>query len=242
MLERFELKRWNRGLISTYVTILSILLVSYFFMTAFRSSGYDPELYKKAYLYLTVFSLILASSLLAMWDLGEEEPGKKLQAFSGPVCFAISSVPLVLMTFSIGQLHGINLLLPLWIQILWGMVIISIKSLLGTFRLPDKWKNYLLLLLADFVLGISLIYLFLYTQYAELVLTTVYDKDIPPIFFLNPLLTLTGLTYVQTGGTTQMNMDPVIIFSMFWGSIVLLCNLFSYQYWKRAGGRSYEKI
>lgn len=189
---------------------------------------------------MMTLSVILISCLIPIWKESWTK-AKILEIALEILCLNFSHVPLILMLFSIGQLHGVNLLLPLWIQILWSGVLFTLKDFFSALNLSEQWKNYIFIIWIGFMLFISLIFLFLYSQYAELVLTTIYDKDIPKGFFLNPLLTISGLLYYQTGGTTQMNMEPVLIFSLFWCSFILLCYGVTHSYQRRARGIVYEK-
>lgn len=233
MLSWIEINKKNRILILTYLFIQSLLLISYFFMITLRSHGYQPELYRKTYIGFMSWGLFFFSVLLVLWEVDGIYIKNAFKNLISSVIFTFSSIPLIFIIFSIGQLHGINLFLPLIIQILWGFVILSVKSLLIMVKAQRWYSNYLLLMFMITVLILSMVFLLLYIQYAQLVITTIYDKDIPLFFFINPVLSLTGLSYAQMGGDTQMNYLPISFFGVFWTTIVVIVNIMAYRLSRR---------
>lgn len=185
-------------------------------MIAMRVEGYQPEIYERGYMYFMALSFLLATMILPLWEIKEND---YLKGFVDLLLFTFSIIPLVLILLMVGQISKAHMVLPLLIQILWGIVILSMKNLLNGFKLHSTLKAFSLMIFNFFVLIFSTIYLFFYSQYANLVITTIFDKDIPNMFFLNPLVSLTGILYEQMGGGNQMGNTPLIICFVFWGII-----------------------
>ncbi|MCT4606920.1 MAG: hypothetical protein N4A64_12625 [Marinisporobacter sp.] len=216
MLNLLYINRKNKGFILSYVLILSALLLGYLFMIAMRVDGYEPEIFEKGYMYFMILSFVLATMILPLWEIKEND---YLKGFIDLLIFTFSAIPLIFILLMVGQISKGNILLPILIQILWGIIIFSMKNMLKSIKLHRTIRAFLLVICNFFVLIFSTIYLFYYSQYANLVITTIFDKDIPNIFFLNPLLSLTGILYEQMGGSNQMGNKPFIICFVFWGII-----------------------
>lgn len=216
----------NLLLILTYLLISSSALIGYIFMVAYRAHGYDPQIYNKGYLYFIIFQFMIFTMLVPLWDYSQitryDSKGKFFRGYIsmlvGSSLLSLASIPLILIIFMSGQLNGVNFVLPLIIQICWGTALLSLKQYLN---MKDKMRNFTsftLILFIFIVLILTLVFLYLYTQYGSLVVTTVYDNDFPNIFFINPLLTITGLLYTQIGGTNYLGKAPIItsiLFSLF---------------------------
>ena len=221
-----EVSRKNIILVLSYLIGLTVVLVGYLFMVALPAEGYDPEVYKKGYLYFVTFQLLLFSLLVPFGDDSplNDQLTTLLQKYSRLQlllrCYAcqllqitilsVAAIPLILIIFMVGQLNQVNFIWPLLLQILWGLVILSVRWFLAATNLHKNWQIFILMILVFTFLIVSLIFCYFYIEYGQLVITTVYDKDIPLLFFLNPLLTTVGLLYVQTGGTSQLGWGPVI--------------------------------
>ncbi|QXM05245.1 hypothetical protein [Crassaminicella indica] len=210
----FQINKRNKGLILAYVLILSMVLLGYLFMVAMRADGYQPEIYEKGYMYFIILAFLLSTMLLSLWEIKEKDVWKGL---FDVFIFTISAVPLILMIFMVGQISRQDILFPLLFQILWGVTIFSIKNLFRDLNIHNTGKAFLLIIFNFFILILSMIYLYFYSQYANLVITTVFDKDIPSIFLLNPLISLIGYLNEQIGGSNQMGRLPIIICFVFWG-------------------------
>lgn len=221
-------------LLLTYLTTLTAALVGYLFMVALQKEGYDPQVYKKAYLYLVTFSFILFNILLPFWyDSSmnnffnkKEKRIRSVKAvlkyhgglFAEITMFSSASLPLIFVVFIVGSLDGVNLMLPLIMQVTWGMAILSLRGYLETIRGDLIWKEFATIMVMFTLLALTLVILYLYIQYKGLVITTFYDNDIPLIFFINPLLSIIGLLHMQMGGPTYIGYFPIIYtigFSMF---------------------------
>ncbi|RKD21428.1 hypothetical protein SAMN02745883_01172 [Caminicella sporogenes DSM 14501] len=227
-----EINKKNKILIATHLSLQSILLVSYFFMSAFRLEGYQPDIYKKMYVCFMTWGVFLFSILIVLWEIKGNYHKRIIEILVGVMIFSFSSLPLILIIFSVGRLNGINFILPLILQMLWGIVILSIKNLLINMKVSMWYIKYLLFIFVITVLLISMIFLFFYVQYAQLVITTIYDKDIPIFFFTNPLISIMGLSHVQVGGSTQMQYRPVLFFLVCWTVFSTAINITAYRFSK----------
>lgn len=240
----------NLALILTYLLISSSALIGYLFMVAYRADGYEPQIYSRGYLYFVIFQFMVFTMLVPLWDYSqitrEYSKGKLLRGYISMLIesslLSLASIPLILIIFMAGQLNGVNFILPLIIQICWGTALLSLKQYLN---IKDKIKNFtsfILILFIFIVLVLTLVCLYLYTQYGSLVVTTVYDNDFPSIFFINPLLTITGLLYTQIGGANYLGKAPVItsiLFSLF--ITIASFTLTIKNIPSKAGGMEHEK-
>lgn len=219
----------NITLMLSYLIILTLVLTGYLLMVALPVEGYNPGDYELGYLYFIAFQLLLFSLVVPFWEV-EQLTGLSIEQSnpSLPVkppslavfrclgallwqmaIFVLASVPLILLIFIAGRLNLLNFLWPLVLQVLWGVFILSVRIFLGTTNLSPNWQSFLLMLLIFTVLILTPVFFYFYYEYGQLVVTTVFDRDIPGLFFLNPLLTVTGLLYIQTGGANQMGWAPV---------------------------------
>ncbi len=222
LLKSCELKHNNKCLIVINLIIMSVILLSCFFMVTLPREGYNPEVYSKVYLYFVLFQFLLYSVLISFWDITDLNIDEIVR---DAVVFVVSIVPLIFMIFIIGQIRGANILLPLLVQIIWGITILSLKSLLHSCSLAGMWVEVLLNIFQFIVVIVSLAFLYFIVCYQQIVVTTVFDKDISLIFFLNPLLTALGLLHTQIGGTTQMGSMPYVTNILFWSLASLIFNL-----------------
>lgn len=216
MFDFLHIDKRNKGIILSYVFILSIVVVGYIFMVVLRTGGYQPEIYKKGYMYFNILSFLLFSIMIPLWETKGTNLKGYIKMFIEVMAFTMSSMPLTLIILTVGQINIQNILPPICIQILWGMVILSIKNRMNHTNLCSTWKAFLLSIFTFSVLVLNMIFLYFYIQYANLVITTIYDKDIISVFFLNPLLTLGGSLYTQIGGSNQMGYIPLMIYFAFW--------------------------
>jgi hypothetical protein len=228
----------NKGIIMSYVFILAIILMSYLFMVTLRIDGYSPELYKKAYIYFTTFSLVLFSVMISLWEIDNE---KYIKIVFDSVLFTISSTPLILIIFMVGKINGVNILLPISIQVLWGMVILSMKKMINSTKIHKTWKSFSLVMFIFVIIILSSIFLFFYSQYGQLVITTIYDKDIPSIFFLNPVVSILGTLHTQVGGSNQMGIVPIVIYFIFWTCVATIGFFLGSKFQKTPRGVAYEE-
>lgn len=233
MIDFFNMNKRNKGIILSYVLILSSVLIGYLFMLVLRVDGYQPEIYKYGYMYFMIFSFLLFSIMIPLWEVSGEKLKDYMKMFIEVIVFSISSIPLILIIFIVGRINVQYILLPIFIQTIWGMVILSIKNIIKITNINQIWKALLLNIFVFLVLILNMIFLYFYSQYANLVITTVYDKDILTIFFLNPLLSLTGTLYTQIGGTNQMGSMPINLCLIFWVVVIFISGYLTNKISKR---------
>lgn len=216
MMKVFDLGKGNKGIIMAYITLLSLVLTSYFFLVSMRLEGYNPEIYLQAYRYFMLFSFACFSLFLPFWKTEGTEREKHLKMLAGVFLFTLSAVPHILMIFTLGKLGGINFVLVLGVQAVWGLSLLCLKNTLGALKLPERWKGFILALFIFSVLVLFPLFLYFFVEYNRTVVTTVFDRRIPPYFFINPMLTAAGLLHVQMGGPVQGGYMPYPICILFW--------------------------
>ncbi|WFD10697.1 hypothetical protein [Tepidibacter hydrothermalis] len=221
----FDISKKNKINIIAYLIILSITSISYYLMVSLRVDGYNPSLYKYAYIYFNGFSMLLFTLIMLFWDINYTYINIYLKIIIESLIASLSAVPIILIIFMLGQLNKVNIFIPLIIQSLWGTVILSIKNISNKY----KNKNFFIGMFIFITIVLSSVYLFFYTNYANIVLTTIYDKDIPIIFFLNPLINIVGISYSQMIDN-QMGYYPVICYLVFWGMVVLIFNILDLKF------------
>lgn len=231
-----QINKKNTSIILIYLCVLALTLFGYLFMVCMHNEGYNPEIYKNGYMYFMVFQFILFSVLIPHWEQSICINVKKtldilygyVNVFLQLLLMCISVVPLILVIFIFGQISYMNFLLPLVIQAVWGMLLISICSLIEKLNISENFKYLIVHLIIFVVLIMSLVFLYYYHEYGQIVLTTVYDKDIPLFFFLNPILSIGGFVYYEIGNSNQLGMVPVIynlVFNFILISIISIVNL-----------------
>ncbi|WP_347489024.1 hypothetical protein ABDB91_17770 [Desulfoscipio sp. XC116] len=244
----------NITLMLSYLTVLTIVLAGYLFMVALPAEGYNPGDYKQGYLYFMAFQFLLFSLLVPFWEIGALTGGSIKQSKALPqvgaafktlfyylggllwqmVILVFASVPLIFIIHIAGCLNIMNFLWPMAIQVLWGMFILSARIFLHTTNLPKMWQYYFLVCLIFAVVVLTLVFFYFYLAYGQLVVTTVFDGDIPGLFFLNPLLTVTGLLYMQIGGGNQVGWAPVVYHLCFCCPVILIFCLLTLRNLKNA--------
>lgn len=215
-----EIDRNNSLLILIYLALLTITVIGYLFMVAFADETYNSQIYKNGYVYFIGFQFLLFSIVFPYWSIEKEDT--LLNLFISIVIFSSASIPIILMIIILGNLNNINFIIPIIVQILWGGAILSIKSLLNTTKLKDSWKCFLVQMIIFIVIIGSLVAFYFYYKYGNLVITTVYDKDIPKVFFLNPIATAIGNAYSEVGGGTQLGNLPIMYMSIFNIAIIVI--------------------
>ncbi|MCR4435140.1 MAG: hypothetical protein QHH06_07130 [Clostridiales bacterium] len=215
MIEILNIGKENKLIITVYIALLSVVSTAYFLLVAMRAEGYDPEAWGKAYMYFMLFSFVLFSVLLPFWKTGGAGRGKYLKMLGGVLVFTLSPIPLILMILVLGKLSGVNFMLVLAVQALWGTGLLSFKSALEALRIK-KWKGFLLAVFIFAVLVLLPVFLYFFVEYNRTVITTVFDKRIPFLFLLNPLHSAAGLLNAQTGGQVQGGYMPYPACLLFW--------------------------
>ena len=234
----FEINKKNTVIMFTYLTISTVLLAGYLLMVALPAQGYDPGLYERGYLYLITFQFLLFSLCLPFWDT-RQPPVATVFGYLGGLLWPAAvitalSVPLILIMLMAGSLNHLHFLWPLSLQVLWGMFILSARDLLAAAPLEKPWPDFCLALLIFTVLVLTLVFFYYYLEFGRLVVTTIYDRDIPAVFFLNPLLTTAGLLHAQTGGSNQLGWIPVIYNLAFYIPATLIAGLLTLRNRKKA--------
>lgn len=211
----FLFSKKNREIVLTNLIVLTILLFGLFFMVL-NGSNYNNE---KVYLYSFLFQLLTYSILISMWEVkGLNIVDVLFQIF----IFTICVIPHLVLVGIANNINGFQLLLPLCIEYIWGISIISFKSLL-CIKIKQEFTIHLVLKVFIFaVMIISLVFLSFYYHYENLVLTTIFDKRIPIVFFLNPLLNIAGIISTQLGEANYLGYKPVYTFVIFWIGILVL--------------------
>jgi hypothetical protein len=218
--EPFDTGRDNSALGAVYLAVLVFGLSAYLFLAVLPAEGYNPDLYGNTYVYFLVFDLLWFSLVVPFW-----QTGSFAKTAVGIAALALSPVPLVLFIFMAGRINPVNFLLPLVLKAVWGLAVICLRDLLAAVKPGWRWQGFLtgLFVFAVLVLGGLLTYCV--AEYREAVVTTLYDKEIPGAFFLNPLLSLAGLVYYQAGGGSQASLTPFYACTIFWGLIAALLRL-----------------
>lgn len=213
-----EMSKKNRELIFSYVLINTIVLLGCFFMIILTDNSYEEDLTGKMYLYYSIFQLILNSILITLWEW--EKKG-----FFHIAMFTLSSFPHTILLLSVNNMSGLYGLFPLIIQYIWAMVIISIKNMMMHKGKSDFHIQLILKIFICTVIIFSLIFFYYYYEYRNLVIVSIFDRRIPLIFFLNPVMTSAGTVASQLGQRNYLGYKPLGIFCVFWILISLGVNM-----------------
>ncbi|SKC45758.1 hypothetical protein [Maledivibacter halophilus] len=241
----------NRNLIIllTYILILSVVLIGYLFMVAYQREGYDPQVYNSAYLYFVILQFVFFTIFLPLWDDVNIKIGNTKNEFLSiyismlleVIIFSLASIPHILTIFILGHLKGINFILPLIIQIFWGMVLLSLREYLNIKYKIKNLKSFILILFIFTLIILSTVFLYFYIEYKSLVVITLYNEGFPGIFFINPLLAIGGLLYSQIGGGNYLGNSPLIINILFSIFITIIFNILRVREIFKTGVNEYEK-
>jgi len=229
MINMLYVKRENQWIIFSLLALLSLMMASFMFLALHNIEGYNPELHKKGYMGFFILQFFMSSFFVPFFK--NEEKGFKFltKSLFDVAILSLSIVPLMLIIFFVGGVNGMNPFIPICIQILWGGTILSLKKLLDCCSLDKIYQNLILAIFIFSMTILSCVLLYAFVIYSQSVITTVFDKDIPLIFFTNPALTIIGILHVQAGGTTQMGFTPVIFCGLFWGGLSILMSLISHR-------------
>ncbi|NOH15839.1 hypothetical protein [Clostridium cochlearium] len=216
----------NDGLIMlTYIFINILVLFAYLFMVPFRAEGINFEIYKNTYMYFYIFQLIVFSFCISHFKVEQNINYKNLvRNIIKVIILIISNIPLILIIFISGNVKSLNFIYPLVVQGIYGLAIVTLKHLLSIINTTKKYSDFIVNFIVVFINIFSFIFLYIYYKYTQIVITTIYDKDIPKIFFINPLMSLTGFINMEITDYTQMGIYPLIGSFCFW-SICIFINL-----------------
>ncbi|WP_125153175.1 hypothetical protein [Clostridium rectalis] len=213
-------------IIVSYLLTLSITLLSYLLILIFKCEQFTFDIYKKFYMYFMIFQFILFSLSIMHFNEIELNSFKVLlRDFSKVLILAFSIIPLIFIIFIVGNVMILNFWIPIVLQVIYGVAILTFKHILSLIKYIKEYTNFIIHFSMFFINILSLLFLYIYYRYSQVVITTIYDKDIPSIFFINPILTITGYINKEITDYSQLGIKPVIIASIFW-SICILVNVF----------------
>ncbi|MFD3157705.1 hypothetical protein ACFIJ5_12690 [Haloimpatiens sp. FM7330] len=234
-----NINKKNSLLILIYLIITTSILMCYLFMVDFNVGTYDFDTYKKTYMYFMGFQFLIFTIIMSCFYIDESIDKKSFIVTFIEVCTAaISSVPLILLIFAVGNINYMNFFVPILLQIVWGLVIVTFRKMLKSIKIEYTWRKFLVSIFIFTVIVVTLVFAFMYYKYGKLVVTTVYDKDLPIIFFINPLITMIGYIYMEISNYTQMGVIPVIVCMAFYLVLILINSLLTYKF-KFLGGKKY---
>jgi len=236
----FDERKENKILVMVYITLLSAVLASYFFLVSMRMNGYNQDVYAKAYMYFMLFSFLLFSVFLPFWEIEGAGTEKYAKMLAGILVFTISTVPHILTIIILGKLNMVNFSMPILIQALWGIALLCLKDCLAAFKILEQWKGFILSTFIFIVLIGMPVFLYFFVEHSRTVITTVFDRRIPVYFFFNPLLTQAGVLNAQTGGPVQSGYMPYPYCMLFWTVFSCINILLSIKMFKRKEGEGIE--
>lgn len=139
---------------------------------------------------------------------------------------AVSSLPflIIIMNFAINNISYFGYLFL--IKITWGLFIQNLMGALGGVKSMVNRNAVFSAIMILIILG-SLFILFISYVHNQMVLTDIYDRDIPFIVFLNPMFTAAGLVMVSAKDYSQMGLQPFYIFEGTYIGLILILNIFA---------------
>lgn len=212
-------------IILTYIFMNILALFTYLFMVPFRADGINFEIYKNTYMYFYIFQLVVFSFSIVHFKVEKNISFENLlKNIIKTIILVISNIPLILIIFISGNIESLNFTYPLVLQTVYGLAIVSFKHLLSIIDTTKKYSSFIVDFTTSFINIFSFAFLYIYYKYAQIVITTVYDKDIPKIFFINPLMSISGFIHMEITDYTQMGLLPIILAICFW-IVCLFINL-----------------
>ncbi|RXI59300.1 hypothetical protein DP125_09915 [Clostridium tetani] len=219
----------------TYIFMNILALLAYLFMVPFRVEGINFEIYKNTYMYFYIFQLIVFSFSIVHFKVEKNISFENLLGnIIKTIILVISNIPLILIILISGNVESLNFTYPLILQTIYGLAIISFKHLLNIIDITEKYSSFIVNFSVTFINIFSFAFLYIYYKYAQMVITTIYDKDIPKIFFINPLMSISGFINMEITEYTQMGITPIIWGICFW----TICALINLVVIKKIGGHS----
>lgn len=212
-----------------YAAVLSFMLLAYLIPVVLKCNEFDFAAYKNAYMYYMIFEFVLFSFSIIHIKTDENfSPKSILKNFFSILLFCIINIPLIFVIFICGNISIMNFAAVLFIQLIFGMAVISFKNVLEMNSKSSRYAEYITHFIVFFTDILSLAFLYIYYKYSNAVITTVYDKRIPKVFFLNPLLTAGGYINKEITNYTQIGALPFIYCCIFWSviafiNIIILC-------------------
>lgn len=207
----------------TYIVFNIIALFTYLFMVPFKIDGINFQIYKNTYMYFYIFQLIIFSFCIVHFKVENSEDFNNLSKnIIKTIILVCSNIPLILIIFISGNVESLNFIYPLVLQLIYGIAVITLKHLMKTINVTKKYSSFIVDFIVSFINIFSFIFLYVYYKYAQIVITTIYDKDIPKIFFINPLLSIGGFINMEITNYTQMGRVPIILGICFWMICVII--------------------
>ncbi|KAJ48950.1 hypothetical protein BD780_000537 [Clostridium tetanomorphum] len=221
-------------IIFSYIITIMLVLLSYLFIVVFKCEQFNFDVYRKVYMYFIIFQFVMFSLTLIHFTNEESSNMKSLiKDFIKILILALSIIPFILIIFISGNVKTLNLWIPIVLEIIYGFSIISFKRVLSLNKWLKEYSKFIIHFMMFFINILSLVFLYIYYRYSQIVITTVYDKDIPKIFFLNPILTVAGYINKEITDYTQMGIKPVIWAFVFWSICSLINILTLYKFYRR---------
>ncbi|ERI04166.1 hypothetical protein [Aneurinibacillus aneurinilyticus] len=216
--------------VSWYTGMLALTLIAVLFGLIFSEEGYNPARLHLGYAYITGIQFCLLTAFFPFLYENNREQNRSIwklgYKFVQPVCLLVgAALPIYLAYFVIWGRVPASFGTILGVEVSWGIALAGLQQAsVHTRPFPIRYF-FRMMLFSGSVLLISILFLSVYVAYEQAVITTVFDKDIPLLFFINPLLVLGGLLYEPIGGN-QLGSLPVIItclFSVVFGTFFYFC-------------------
>ncbi|KPU43353.1 hypothetical protein OXPF_27940 [Oxobacter pfennigii] len=223
------------GFVMTGYLLVSIfVLIAYLITVAFNYGEFDFMVYKNTYMYYMLFQFMVFS--ISLLHIKVEKSIAPLDCFKSLmkiVFLSMANIPLLLVIFIAGNMESFNFMVPLAMQSIFGMAVIVLRQWLLMEEKTSEHSGYISHFLVFFINILSLGFLYMYYVHSKSVITTFYDKRIPLIFFLNPLLSIGGYINTEITGYTQLGMLPVVWYCAFWcGCVILSMVILRFKYKK----------
>lgn len=206
-----------------YAAVLPFMLIAYLIPVVLKCNEFDFAAYKNAYMYYMIFEFVLFSLSIIHIKTDEKfSPKSILKNFFSILLFCIINIPFIFVIFICGNISIMNFAAVLFIQLIFGMAVISFKNVLEMNSKSSRYAEYITHFIVFFTDILSLAFLYIYYKYSNAVITTVYDKRIPKVFFLNPLFTAGGYINKEITNYTQIGILPLIYCCIFWSAIAFM--------------------
>ncbi|AOY75875.1 hypothetical protein [Clostridium formicaceticum] len=208
--EKVLFKKENRRILILNLCITVFVLMGYLLIIVFKKSPEEELFNMDFYSFFFLFQFILYTLLVQILEV---EEGKQMDSLVQVGVFTLGIIPLIMVAAHGKGIERLQTFVPLSIQYLWGITLVNLKVRIASI---SKEKTYYINLFNFCVMGGGMMLLYLFYQYKGLVVVSVFDKRIPIIFFINPLLTMIGSLRSQMGEVNYRGYQPIIIFFIFW--------------------------
>jgi len=213
-------------IIINYILVNIIVLFAYLFTVTFKCEQFNFDVYRKIYMYYFIFQLVMFSLCIIHFSVNKLYSLQHfIRDFFKISILSLANLPLIISIFIAGNVEILNVWIPMVVQVVYGVAIVTFKQLLYMNKKLSKYINFIIHFVVFFVNVMSLVFLYMYYKYSQIIITTIFDKRIPRIFFLNPLITTAGYINKQITDYSQLGIRPVIWCGVFWG-ICSIINIF----------------